>query len=1073
MSSTIRVLHINSDRICTIQVSNVGASKSNLYIFGVYLPQRQCHIADFNTHLSKLEELVSTCQNDGEIMIIGDLNCHFGVEHGDRYWGMTTRNAKTFNDMATRRGLYLMDSESKLCSGPMYTFNVEGVGCSYIDHCVVSKSLVPHISSCNIIADCILNTSDHLPISVSVDLESLPRRHICRTNSKISWDKMTVDEIKNIYTTPLDRALHDLITPIEDAHNEEDLDDIVQYIVSAIHTCSQKLKRSKYSKGLKPYWNETLKRVLSKKKIEWEAWCAAGKPRQGEQNESYKQAKRNFRREIRKEKQEYENKEIMEINESHSIDQKYFWVLVNRSKRKRKSISPIQDGRKVITDPTEICRKWEKYFSDLYTPKENYDNDFREEIEEAFDDMWTESYNKETFLMREPISNEEVATCIRKFKNNKAPGWDQVTAEHLKHGGQALYSILAKLFNRMVQIEAYPKQLKIGIIVPIPKGEKDVTIMGNNRGITLLAVISKTFDNVIFARHSKWADKEIPFDPLQGAGKERCSSTHTSYLLREAISYNKERGSTVYVALLDTQKAFDTVWIKGVFVKMYLTNMDPIIWRMLVLSYRDFVCQVRVGNELSNTFTAGQGLHQGAHWSMHMFARHYNDMLEELQDANIGAFIEGVYAGNPTYADDVSIATIHKPTLQRQLDKVHRYSKRWRFDFNPTKCVVIIFGKDTCPGNKLKLGDTVIPEQKGEKHMGILLSHDRDLENEFIRQRVDKARRVFFAAESIGSRMYPSSPVVLTKLYWTNCITSMVHGLEVCTLNRSSMDTLEQGHGEIAKLVQGQGKHVANVIPTATLGWKSLECHIDFLKMTFLWRILLLPMSNIYKKVALFRLCQCIYDHDTEHEGPTSIIVDVFEKYGMIQLLDATLKSGHVMIDLKKMAKDCVISYENGQFKITCLLYRSLSLFTECVGEIAMWPWWVFGHKHPEFLVKVRCLYRILISQSCIKSDTAVYTRSSRLCTLCQQRSPETAHHLLFDCDCFQDVRNKQWQCVYNVLPYAMLQEFNAMNSEVKMVYIASGLQCGYVDEWSDIYKAFINYCYAIYNCRRSLEHIV
>ena len=139
----------------------------------------------------------------------------------------------------------------------------------------------------------------------------------------------------------------------------------------------------------------------------------------------------------------------------------------------------------------------------------------------------------------------------------------------------------------MVRYEVIPKHLKVGIIVPIPKGEKDVSIMGNNRGITLLPVIGKIFENILLHRHVKWADKNDPFDALQGAGQDKCSSTHTSYLLRETISHNIERDSTVYVALLDTQKAFDTVWIKGVLYKMFLTGMDRVIWRLLVESYKN------------------------------------------------------------------------------------------------------------------------------------------------------------------------------------------------------------------------------------------------------------------------------------------------------------------------------------------------------------------------------------------------------------------------------------------------------------------------------------------------------
>ena len=462
---------------------------------------------------------------------------------------------------------------------------------------------------------------------------------------------------------------------------------------------------------------------------------------------------------------------------------------------------------------------WKSYFEKLYTPTGNYDNDFKKEIEGQFDEMWDNSYNTQPFLMKEDITSDEVEECKKKLKNSKAPGWDQVTAEHLKHGGPYLIEIITNIYKDMVRLEVYPPQLKVGIIVPIPKGDKDVTIMNNNRGITLLSVISKVFDNVMYNRHSKWADKKKPLDPLQGAGKDKCSSIHTTYLLRETICHNMERGNTVYVGLLDTKKAFDTVWVKGVFVKMYRTGMDPVIWRMLVFSNKQFICKVRIGNELSEPFTAGQGLHQGAHWSMHLFSRHYDDMLKELRQDDIGACIGTVYSGNPTYADDVSIATLHKPLLQKLLNTAHNYSQKWQFEFNSAKSAIILFGQDTCPKQKMTLGGCVIDEVAGDIHMGVLLSNDREMESGFVRQRIGKAMRAYFAAVGLGSQAIPVSPVVMTKLYWSNCITTMTHGLEVFPLSKPSHELLEQAHGTIAKMVQGISKQTANITPTATLGW--------------------------------------------------------------------------------------------------------------------------------------------------------------------------------------------------------------------------------------------------------------
>ena len=81
--------------------------------------------------------------------------------------------------------------------------------------------------------------------------------------------------------------------------------------------------------------------------------------------------------------------------------------------------------------------------------------------------------------------------------------------------------------------------------------------------------------------------------------------------------------------------------------------------------------------------------------------------------------------------------------------------------------------------------------------------------------------------------------------------------------------------------------------------------------------------------------------------------------YALLKILDDALKSGNIMhIDrFKRMVKEKIKVYENAQFQITYLLYKSIPLFNVCIGQIAMWPGWMFGEKSPEFISNIRNLY--------------------------------------------------------------------------------------------------------------------
>ncbi len=62
----------------------------------------------------------------------------------------------------------------------------------------------------------------------------------------------------------------------------------------------------------------------------------------------------------------------------------------------------------------------------------------------------------------------------------------------------------------------------------------------------------------------------------------------TTLLVREGISYNREGSNDVYVVLLNAKKAFDTVWIEGLFYQLYFQKIDFGLWHILRSYYKGF-----------------------------------------------------------------------------------------------------------------------------------------------------------------------------------------------------------------------------------------------------------------------------------------------------------------------------------------------------------------------------------------------------------------------------------------------------------------------------------------------------
>ena len=125
----------------------------------------------------------------------------------------------------------------------------------------------------------------------------------------------------------------------------------------------------------------------------------------------------------------------------------------------------------------------------------------------------------------------------------------------------------------------------------------------------------------------------------------------------------------------------------------------------------------------------------------------------------------------------------------------------------------------------------------------IYIGSDLESEKQFVWKRVQKVKKAFMS-QGIGTRGVRTSPLAMTKLYWTICIPRMTHGLEVLPPNKNSVEIMEQAHESMVKM-RGLPPQTANEACLAPLGWWCLSTHFDYLKLLFLWRILLF-LSRLY-----------------------------------------------------------------------------------------------------------------------------------------------------------------------------------------------------------------------------------
>ena len=93
LSNRVKELKTSSDRTCAIQICTDHGP--DLAIISVYLPHRTCVIASYDDELAKLSDVVNEAMCNGyDLIVMGDFNCHFGKQWGERGWGSDSILAK-------------------------------------------------------------------------------------------------------------------------------------------------------------------------------------------------------------------------------------------------------------------------------------------------------------------------------------------------------------------------------------------------------------------------------------------------------------------------------------------------------------------------------------------------------------------------------------------------------------------------------------------------------------------------------------------------------------------------------------------------------------------------------------------------------------------------------------------------------------------------------------------------------------------------------------------------------------------------------------------------------------------
>ena len=838
---------------------------------------------------------------------------------------------------------------------------------------------------------------------------------------------MSQEDKRFRYTIPLEHSLGILLNSmIRKVPNSEGVDRFMQEIISQIKKHERNVPKSRYRKNIKSYWCpelDTLKRV---KINAFREWVSAGKPRDPNDHLFImnKEAKKNFRKRLKGIARAYDEEKISEAVRSAEVDHTVFWRMLKRERDGPRVKTPsIKDPNgKVVHDLDQILKVWKDHFAALGTPIDSpsYDQRHYDRVSEKLDEL-KRSTDVDDFS-RESFSIEEVGKGISLLNAGKAPGIDGVTKEHLINAGENLVLVITLLFNWILETEYIPINFRRGVQIPLYKGKNTSTMEVNNYcGITLLSIFNKLFELVMWKRMEKWWFESEAISGLQGACRKGVSCVHSAYTLQESISTLLETNSKVFVTYLDVSKAFDGVWIGGLFYRLWELGIRGKTWRLFFNSYTDFQCKARVQSKMSEWYPLRCGIHQGGYLSLIKYLAFINSLITCLEDSGLCSAIHGINVSPLGYADDVASASTSKIKTDQVLNIVYNHSCTWRYRFNPKKSAVLVFGEsereNKCNSKyrMYKLGPDRIKEARSYDHLG-LKNNCLWQNKERTIEKIAKGRKALNAAAGLGLKPGGLSIKACGMIFWSLVIPIITFACELWVLTDDDIKLLEDFQTYAGRRIQRFSQNSPRATSYVGLGWIRLEVFIYIKKLLFVRTITMLDNTSLYKRIFMARYE--VFDQNREYGVENRLQSVTFDILRIADLFGLYEDIGHMLYGTKMYSKkqwrDIVWKkardIDNQDWYYRTIFFKSTEHLGAIMDTIKPLVWWQLGDHMPELMTPCETMSKLVCRASRLKCDSYLYKNdpvNRPYCEMCNNFAIENVEHLIMTCPAHEEKRNK------------------------------------------------------------------
>lgn len=454
------------------------------------------------------------------------------------------------------------------------------------------------------------------------------------------------------------------------------------------------------------WWNNNTQVAVSEKKRLFKKWQESGTE---EDCALYKEAKKSARRSVAIEKENAELELYQQLEQASDIEIYKIAKQRHNNTKDFKTTKYIKDSNgTLLTSDRDICKRWYEYYNTLLN--EEFPRQAR--VEEPR----TEGPVDQITIM-------EVQQAIRKMKNRKACGPDDIPAElwkSLKENGEVW---LTNLFNNILSSEEMPDAWRKSTLIPFYKNKGDVRECENFRGIKLTSHTLKIWERVICTRLTSiisLTENQFGFTAKKGT----MDAIHAVRLVMEKA---KENGQNLWMVFIDLEKAFDRVPRTLIWQALRFHRVPECYIRIIKDMYSNVHTSVRSPAGVSNSFDIKVGVHQGSALSPLLFNVVMNYLTEKIQKPT---------PWNLLYADDVVLISDNVQGLQEDLEewRVSLEQNGLRISRTKTEYMFCNFNPNSQANSGITLSGTALPRAKTFKYLGSVISEDGSIDADVIQR---------------------------------------------------------------------------------------------------------------------------------------------------------------------------------------------------------------------------------------------------------------------------------------------------------------------------------------------------